>query len=102
MAVIYLRHLIHGEKVACSEMEAKHDREQGWQDFDPSTPALPAFLGGGTAESDLPTDFPGREALIEGGVTTWANVVGKTVEELQAIKGIGPATAKSILERVNS
>lgn len=36
MAVIYLRHPKHGEKVACSEHEAEHDREHGWEDFDPT------------------------------------------------------------------
>lgn len=36
MAVIYLRHPAHGEKVASSEMEAAHDREHGWEDFDPT------------------------------------------------------------------
>jgi hypothetical protein len=35
--VIYLRHFLHGEKVAISELEAEMDRENGWEDFDPST-----------------------------------------------------------------
>ena len=35
MSVIYLRHFLHGEKVACGELEAKADRGNGWVDFDP-------------------------------------------------------------------
>ena len=29
--VIYLRHEIHGTKVACSELEATHDCANGWE-----------------------------------------------------------------------
>lgn len=52
--------------------------------------------------SDLPPDFPGRLPLIEAGYSTWASVVGKSADELQAIKGIGPATAEAILKVMNS
>ena len=38
MAVIYLRHPIHGAKVACSDMEAEHDFAHGWEEFDPTVP----------------------------------------------------------------
>lgn len=49
MAVIYLRHPKHGEKVACNDLEAQMDRENGWEDFDPNESAdeeeeVPAFL----------------------------------------------------------
>lgn len=44
MAAIYLRHPIHGEKVAASDIEAKHDKEHGWVEFDPAATAVPAFL----------------------------------------------------------
>ena len=50
MAAIYLRHPVHGEKVACGEHEASMDRANGWIDFDPSIRAVepivevPAFL----------------------------------------------------------
>ena len=30
MAVIYLRHHVHGEKVACLEAEAVYDEKNGW------------------------------------------------------------------------
>lgn len=35
MAVIYLRHPVHGTKVACMDLEAEADRENGWYDYDP-------------------------------------------------------------------
>lgn len=33
MAVIYLKHEYHGEKVACSEDEAVADEKRGWKRF---------------------------------------------------------------------
>ena len=48
MATIYLRHFLHGEKVAVSELEAKMDREAGWEDFDPPTTTEP------TSETEPP------------------------------------------------
>lgn len=43
MAVIYLKHKVHGNKVARSEVEAAADRANGWEDYKPSTaPAKPA------------------------------------------------------------
>lgn len=110
MAEIYLEHPRHGDKVACSDQEAKHDRENGWKDFDPKerqaaatvkdVGGLPAFLTS-AGNSDLPLDFPGRQALIDGGLPFWATLVGKTAEELDAIKGIGPATAADILKALD-
>ena len=35
MAVIYLRHPVHGAKVAISDMEAESDIHNGWEEFDP-------------------------------------------------------------------
>jgi hypothetical protein len=35
MAVIYLRHPVHGAKVACMDLEAEADRENGWYDYNP-------------------------------------------------------------------
>jgi len=34
MAVIYLRHPVHGTKVACIEAEAVYDEKNGWVRFD--------------------------------------------------------------------
>lgn len=39
--VIYLRHPIHGAKVACSDLEANYDRLHGWEPFDPTVPDAP-------------------------------------------------------------
>ena len=44
MAVIYLKHPIHGAKVAASDIEAQMDRANGWEEFDPTAPAAPAPL----------------------------------------------------------
>lgn len=33
--VIYLKHPVHGTKVACMEMEAEADEKNGWTLFDP-------------------------------------------------------------------
>ena len=38
MAVIYLKHPIHGHKVACSDMEAEHDENYGWERYTIDTP----------------------------------------------------------------
>lgn len=40
----HLRHPKHGEKVAHSEAEVKADKENGWEEFTPGEPAVPAFL----------------------------------------------------------
>lgn len=36
MAVIYLRHPIHGAKVASLDLEAEYDIQNGWEEFDPT------------------------------------------------------------------
>lgn len=99
MATIYLRHGSHGECVFASEMEASIARSNGWTDFDPHAKSVPSFLA---PSSDLPSTFPGREALIEGGFSTWESLVGKTNRELQEIKGIGASIASRILEVMDS
>ncbi len=37
--VIYLKHKIHGTKVACSDLEASRDEANGWVRFDPNAEA---------------------------------------------------------------
>ena len=37
MAAIYLRHPIHGAKVASLDMEAEYDKQHGWEEFDPTS-----------------------------------------------------------------
>ena len=39
MAAIYLRHPIHGTKVAISDLEAENDIHNGWAYFDPAVPS---------------------------------------------------------------
>lgn len=36
MSVIYLKHDIHGTKVATSDLEAFEDKKHGWKPFDPN------------------------------------------------------------------
>lgn len=40
MAVIYLKHDVHGAKVACSEQEAAYDETHGWVRFTVDSPVL--------------------------------------------------------------
>lgn len=46
----------------------------------------------------LPEDFPGGEELRAEGFTTVEQVKALSVDELDAVRGIGPATAKAIQE----
>jgi hypothetical protein len=41
MAVIYLRHIRHGAKVACLEQEAVADEANGWVRYTPGAPSEP-------------------------------------------------------------
>ena len=40
MAVIYLKHPVHGHKVACSDLEAEHDENYGWERYTIDTPIV--------------------------------------------------------------
>ena len=42
MAVIYLKHPVHGAKVATLEAEAIYDESNGWMRYDPATPVQAA------------------------------------------------------------
>lgn len=33
--IIYLRHPVHGTKIATSDLEVDHDRQHGWEPFEP-------------------------------------------------------------------
>lgn len=37
---IYLSHPVHGTKVACSDMEAEFDEQNGWERYNVDTPVL--------------------------------------------------------------
>lgn len=36
MGVYYMRHFIHGTKVACSDAEVRYDESLGWTQYDPA------------------------------------------------------------------
>jgi len=40
MAVIYLKHSVHGHKVACSDIEADYDETHGWKRYTLSEPSV--------------------------------------------------------------
>lgn len=44
MAVIYLKHPVHGHKVACSDIEADHDENHGWERYTVDTPIIQEFV----------------------------------------------------------
>jgi hypothetical protein len=44
MAVIYMKHPIHGHKVACSDLEAEHDENYGWERYTVDTPIVEEFV----------------------------------------------------------
>lgn len=48
----------------------------------------------------LPEDFPGHGALENAGLTTYAKV-RKSLDALEEVDGIGPATAEKIREAMN-
>jgi hypothetical protein len=53
MPIIYLKHPVHGNKVAISDQEAEMDKSNGWEEFDPTAPkAAPAPS---QPEPDAPT-----------------------------------------------
>jgi hypothetical protein len=37
--IIYLKHPVHGTKVAIAESEAEADAQNGWIEYNPDTPA---------------------------------------------------------------
>ena len=40
MSTIYLKHPVHGNKVATMELEAVYDEEHGWSRYNPDMPDL--------------------------------------------------------------
>jgi phage terminase Nu1 subunit (DNA packaging protein) len=48
----------------------------------------------------LPDDFPGRRALEEAGVESMAELL--EIEDLRSVRGIGPATERKIMERLQA
>ena len=48
MPNIYMKHPIHGAKIATMEMEAEYDEQNGWMRYNPDEPEqedeIPSFL----------------------------------------------------------
>lgn len=40
--MIYLKHPLHGSKIAIAETEAEYDEKNGWVRYNPLTPSDPA------------------------------------------------------------
>ena len=38
---IYLRHAVHGTKIANMDLEAEYDEQNGWERYNPDTPSAP-------------------------------------------------------------
>ena len=38
---IYLRHPVHGTKIANMDLEAEYDEQNGWERYNPDTPSAP-------------------------------------------------------------
>lgn len=53
--VIYLKHPVHGTKVAVSDVEANLDMQNGWQQFYPGE-AAPEPVPAPAVEVDLPAE----------------------------------------------
>jgi len=53
MAVIYLKHKTHGAKVAVSREEADADVNNGWVEFDPTTPEITLAASQNTPETPI-------------------------------------------------
>lgn len=47
MALIYLKHPVHGEKIATLDLEAEHDEKHGWVRY--------------TSDAEAPSDQPVNE-----------------------------------------
>jgi len=65
------------------------------EEGDVISPEAPALKG------KLPEDFPGHASLEAAGLTTYAKV-RKSLDTLEEVEGIGPATAEKIREAVGA
>jgi hypothetical protein len=44
MSIIYMRHPVHGAKVATMELEAQYDERNGWERYTPGEEVEPASV----------------------------------------------------------
>ena len=71
MALIYLRHLVHGVKIATLEMEAEADEQNGWERIEPDDAPVrrrprrssAVNINGADLHADAMGDEQGRNAL---------------------------------------
>lgn len=74
MALIYLRHAVHGVKIATLEMEAEADEQNGWERIEPDDPPVSSVrrrarrsvsesIEGADLHADAVGDEQGREPL---------------------------------------
>lgn len=57
----YLRHPVHGTKIATLEMEVEHDKEHGWTEYDPE-----AFIAPEVSATTIEVKRRGRPPLNAG------------------------------------
>lgn len=60
---IYMKHAVHGTKVAISEVEAEFDKSHGWEAYDPEA-KLPSFL---EAKQPAPEPVPVAKRPVKPG-----------------------------------
>ena len=58
---VYLRHPVHGTKIATLELEVEHDKEHGWCEYDPE-----AFIEPEVSANRLEVKRRGRPPLNAG------------------------------------
>ena len=63
MPIIYLKHPIHGTKIANMDLEAEQDEENGWIRYNPD---IPSFLNAHDSENVLEVKRRGRRKATEG------------------------------------
>lgn len=63
MPVIYLKHPVHGRKIAIAEEEAKNDEKNGWKRFSIETPE--AIVEPVVENSLVQRRKPGRPPRLE-------------------------------------
>lgn len=68
MPVIYLKHPIHGTKVASLDLEAEADEQNGWERYNPNTPSTDEEVA---SDADVaPVARRGRRKKTEESVET--------------------------------
>jgi hypothetical protein len=53
MPIIYLKHEIHGTKIAYMDAEVEADAQNGWIEYNPDTPAEPTVVAAPVNELEV-------------------------------------------------